>query len=227
MTDCLVFGRLPPLMMLILRFFIAVLVLTQTVAFASDIKNPDAGFLTNGNRAFFPPYFSTKQPSQRIQDRIWNNLEASRQMIRFQNTQIQNLLTSLGTTNDPEKQDTIAQKLIEIMESPDYQKMKQELRELSALFTNNEANVSVQIAAVKILAEHTLPSKWIDDSLIESVSGCRQCQDACYHGKPARNSKQALPSQEKGFQHGIPLIPFMSEKQRLGFGLKYMKTVLI
>ena len=167
------FWQTPPLMMLILLklkyFFIAVLVLTQTVAFAGDTENPNAAILTDVNSASFPSRFPPRRQSQKTQHLFLDILEINRQMIRSQNMQIQNLLETLSTTNDSRKRDIVAQKLIELMESSNYEKMKQELDKMVILAEDDSVPIPPRIVAIKALSEHTLPNKWIDFSLMKAL----------------------------------------------------------
>ena len=148
-------------------FFIATLLLTQFPTFANDGENPHPLTPINGNNVLSS--FSANWRIQEAQFLLLDILKVNRQMIRSQNIQIQKLLTVLYETNKKRHRHIAAKKLIEIMESSEYERMQQELINLAALAEDDEAPVSFRLAAIETLSENTLPNKWIDSSLNEAI----------------------------------------------------------
>ena len=160
------------MMLILLRlkyFFIAALFLLQALAFAGNAEHQNAAILTDVNSAYFPSRFPPRRQSQKTQRLFLDILKINQRIIRSQNTQIQNLLKTLSTTNNNRKRDIVAQKLIELMESSDYEKMKQELDKMMILAEDDSVPIPPRIVAIKTLSEHTLPNKWIDFSLMKTL----------------------------------------------------------
>lgn len=143
--------------------FIITLLLTYTFVFAGDREVSTPLYVTGNNT------LSAKWRIGETQLLLLDILKVNRQIIRSQNIQIQKLLTVLSETNKKRHRQVAAKKLIDKMESSEYEKMQQELIKLTELAGDEELPVSFRLAAVKALSENTLPNKWIDFSLDEAL----------------------------------------------------------
>lgn len=71
------------------------------------------------------------------------------------------LLTSLIKANSAQARDIKAREFKQFMESEEFPYIKQGMEKLEDIVENEQASVSLQIAALEAITEHTLPNYWI------------------------------------------------------------------